>query len=89
MDIKVMSLDVPSNIERETKQFAQQQRFTTDEAAIRLIERGLSVGKQAQKTSAAHGLGLFSSAEDAAIIDEVVAIACEERRRPFKSETTQ
>lgn len=28
------------------------------------------------------GLGLFGSAEDAALLDEVVAIAYDERRRP-------
>ena len=28
------------------------------------------------------GLGLFGSAEDTAVLDEVVAIAYEERRRP-------
>jgi hypothetical protein len=83
-----MSLDIPSNIEREIEQFAQQQRITTNEAAIRLIERGLSLGTHSQKTAPAGGLGLFSSAEDAAILDEVVAIAYEERRRPSKSETT-
>jgi hypothetical protein len=83
-----MSLDIPSNIEREIEQFARQQRITLDEAAIRLIKRGLSLGKQAQQTLPARGLGLFSRSEDAAIIDEVVAIAYEERRRPSKSETT-
>ena len=29
-----------------------------------------------------HGLGLFGSAEDAALLDEVVQMAYEERRRP-------
>jgi hypothetical protein len=32
------------------------------------------------------GLGLFGSPEDAALLDEVVAIAYEERRRPSKGE---
>jgi hypothetical protein len=31
------------------------------------------------------GLGLFGSPEDAALLDEVVAIAYEERRRPASS----
>ena len=31
------------------------------------------------------GLGLFSSPEDAALLDEAVALAYEERRRPPKS----
>ncbi len=81
-----MSLDIPFNIEREIEQFAQQQSITTDEAAIRLIERGLSLGERPQ-TNRPEGLGLFSSDEDAEILDEVVAIAYQERRRPSKSET--
>ena len=32
------------------------------------------------------GLGLFSSPEDAALLDEVVSIVYEERRRPSKRE---
>jgi hypothetical protein len=70
------------------KQFAQQQRITPDEAAIWLIERGLSLGKPVPKVSPVRGLGLFSSAEDSAIIDEAVAIAYEERRHSSKSEKT-
>jgi hypothetical protein len=34
------------------------------------------------------GLGLFGSPEDAALLDEVVSIAYEERRRPSKREPT-
>lgn len=34
------------------------------------------------------GLGLFGSPEDAALLDDVVAIAYEERRRPSKREPT-
>jgi hypothetical protein len=37
------------------------------------------------KTVFEQGLGLFGSAEDSALLDEVVSIACEERRRPTKS----
>jgi Arc/MetJ-type ribon-helix-helix transcriptional regulator len=40
-------------------------------------ERGL-----AENSVFEQGLGLFSSPEDAALIDEVVSIAYEERRRP-------
>jgi hypothetical protein len=38
--------------------------------------------RPATKTVFERGLGLFGSAEDAALLDEVVAIAYEERRRP-------
>lgn len=83
-----MSLEIPSNIEREIKQFAQQQRITPDEAVIRLIETGLSLRKQASGSLSEQGLGLFGSPEDVALLDEVVAIAYEERRRPAKPDTT-
>ena len=33
------------------------------------------------------GLGMFSSPEDAALLDEVVSMAYEERRRPSKRES--
>jgi hypothetical protein len=35
------------------------------------------------------GLGLFGSAEDAALLDEIVAIAYNERRRPSKPMPTR
>lgn len=34
------------------------------------------------------GLGLFGNSEDAALLDDVVAIAYQERRRPSKREPT-
>jgi hypothetical protein len=34
------------------------------------------------------GLGMFGSPEDAALLDEVISIAYEERRRPSKREPT-
>ena len=36
----------------------------------------------------AQGLGLFGSPEDTALLDEVVSIAYQERRRPSKREAT-
>ena len=35
----------------------------------------------------AQGLGLFGSPEEASLLDEVVSIAYQERRRPSKQET--
>ncbi len=35
----------------------------------------------------AQGLGLFGSPEDASLLDEVVSMAYQERRRPSKRET--
>jgi hypothetical protein len=38
------------------------------------------------KTVFDQGLGLFNSPEDAALLDDIVALAYEERRRPSKSD---
>jgi hypothetical protein len=45
-----------------------------------LVQSGATVFEQ--------GLGLFGSPDDAALIDEVVHIAYEERRRPPRPSTT-
>ncbi len=81
-----MSLDIPSNIERDIQRFAQQEHITPDEAVVRLIETGLSALKPIAKTVFEQGLGLFSSPEDSALLDEVVSIAYEERHRPPTTE---
>lgn len=43
---------------------------------------------QGSRTVFDQGLGLFGSPEDAALLDEVVAIAYQERRRPSKHAPT-
>jgi Arc/MetJ-type ribon-helix-helix transcriptional regulator len=43
-----------------------------------------SPNQKATGTIFEQGLGLFGSAEDAALLDEVVSIAYDERRRPTK-----
>jgi hypothetical protein len=64
-----------------------------------LIERAIACLPKRSETTAAsssasrcsvfeQGLGLFGSPEDAALLDEVVSIAYEERRRPSKREPT-
>jgi hypothetical protein len=40
-----MSMEIPSNIERDIQRFAQEQHITHDEAVLRLIETGLSARK--------------------------------------------
>jgi hypothetical protein len=61
------------------------------------IERALAdlpKGDAARTTSAVdrsvfeQGLGLFGSPEDAALLDDVVALVYEERRRPSQREPT-
>src|SRR5664279_6231329 len=85
---KLMSLDIPSNIKRDIHLLAQQEHITHDEAVLRLIETGLSARKPVPKTVFEQGLGLFGSPEDSALLDEVVSIAYEERRRPSKTVPT-
>lgn len=84
----MLSLDIPPNIERDIQRFAQQEHITEDEAVLRLIETGLSVRNPTPKTIFEQGLGLFGGAEDSALLDEVVSIAYEERRRPSKTVPT-
>lgn len=83
-----MSFDIPSNIEREIQRFALEQHISHDEAILRLIESGLSLRKPVSRTVFEQGLGLFGSPEDAALLDEVVSIAYEERRRPSETVPT-
>jgi len=50
------------------------------------LDRQRSVGiRQPESTVFEQGLGLFGSPEDAPILDEVVQLAYEERRRPVSS----
>ena len=79
-----MTMDIPSNIERDIERFAQEEHITHDEAVLRLIETGLSINKPVPKTVFEQGLGLFGSPEDSSLLDEVVSIAYGERRRPSK-----
>jgi len=55
--------------------------FEKDAGAPSNASRGR---KTAGRTLFEQGLGLFGSPEDAALLDEVVSIAHEERRRPTK-----
>lgn len=82
-----MTMDIPSNLERDIQKFAQEEHISHDEAVLRLIETGLSVRKSGSKDAVEEGLGLFGSPEDSALLDEVVSMAYEERRRPSKPES--
>jgi len=81
-----MSLDIPSNIEHDIQRFAAEEHITHDEAVLRLIETGLMVRNPTPRTVFEQGLGLFGSPEDTTLLDEVISIAYEERRRPMKPE---
>ncbi len=53
-----------------------------DRALAGLPPRGETEASSAGRTIAEQGRGLFSSPEDAALLDEVVSLAYAERRRP-------
>jgi hypothetical protein len=79
-----MSVDIPSSIERDIQRFAQEEQISQEEAVLRLIQTGLIARNPSPKTVFEQGLGLFGSPEDSALLDEVVSLAYEERRRPAK-----
>jgi hypothetical protein len=57
--------------------------------AIASLPKGEETPSASSSSSVfAQGLGLFGSPEDASLLDEVVSIAYQERRRPSKRETT-
>ena len=72
--------------------FSPCRQFTSVEE---LIQRAIVSLPNRDETLAAsnsvfeRGLGLFSSPEDAALLDEVVSIAYEERHRPSKQEPSR
>ena len=73
-----VTLELPPQIEQAYRAEATAKGVPVD-ALLRevLIER-----QRAAKSVFEQGLGLFGSPEDAALLDEVVSMAYEERRRP-------
>ena len=84
-----MTIHVSQQTEARLTEEAQRQGVSVDALIERLInEKTVSAPAPKLETVAQtvfeQGLGLFGSPEDAALLDEVVAIAYEERRRPSK-----
>jgi hypothetical protein len=73
-----VTLELPHQIESAYLAEAQARGLSLD-AVVREV---LIAGHP--KTLFERGLGLFGSQEDSALLDEVVAIAYEERKRPAK-----
>jgi len=76
-----VTLNLPPQVERAYLAEALAKGVTLDE----LLGEVLIAGQPAPPAAGSvfqQGLGLFGSPEDAALLDEVVAIAYEERRRP-------
>ncbi len=82
-----LNIKIPTNIEHGIQRFAREKHLSDQEAVLRLIETGLRATAPLAGTALtvfAQGLGLFGSPEDSALLDEVVAIAYEERHGSLK-----
>jgi hypothetical protein len=76
-----VSLDLPPQVEQAYIAAAQARGVPVDAVVREVVIAGQPTNLPG-KTLFEEGLGLFSSPEDAALIDEVISIAYEERRRP-------
>jgi hypothetical protein len=73
-----VTFDLPPQIEKAYLAEAQARGLPIDAVVTEVLIAGRP------KTVFEQGLGLFGNREDAALLDEVVSIAYEERRRPAK-----
>ena len=73
-----MSFALPHDIEESIKRFAQERRISHDEAVLRLIENGLKTSESRPRIKGLSGKPM--SDEEAAIVDDALAIAMEARR---------
>ena len=64
---------------------ARARGLTVEDYLQEIIDREIPVKVSSGKSVFEEGLGLFGSPEDAALLDEVVTIAYEERRRHSKT----
>ena len=76
-----VTLDLPPDVEKAYLAEALAKGVPLDELMRKVLIAG-QPDRPAEGTVFEQGLGLFGSPEDAALLDEVVAIAYEERRRP-------
>jgi hypothetical protein len=81
-----ITLDLPPNVEQAYIAAAQARGVPLDafvrEVVIAAKPGNIPGAKLPAQTVFEQGLGLFGNQEDAALLDEVVSIAYEERRRP-------
>jgi hypothetical protein len=76
-----VTLDLPSQVEKAYLAEARAKGVPLGEL-MREVLIAAQPALPATATVFEQGLGLFGSPEDAALLDEVVAIAYEDRRRP-------
>jgi hypothetical protein len=86
-----MTLHVSQQTEARLTEEARRQGISVDALIERLMNERTAIGPGPNGAPEAptvfeQGLGLFSSPEDAALIDEVVSLAYAERRRPTKEQ---
>ena len=74
-----LTIDLPNEQQAMLNAKARAQGVSPEEYVRRVLQHELGVTSVFEQ-----GLGLFGSPEDAALLDEVVSIAYEERRRPSK-----
>ena len=77
-----ITLDLPPQVEQAYRAEANAKSLSLDA----VIREALMTAQL--KSVLEQGLGLFGDPEDAALLDEVVAITYEERRRAVKPSTT-
>ena len=76
-----VTVDLPPHVEKAYLAEARSKGVPLDELMREVLIAG-QPALPATESVLEQGLGLFGSTEDAALLDEVVAIAYEERRRP-------
>jgi len=78
-----VTLDLPPHVEKAYLAEAQAKGMPLADL-VREVLIARQPGLPDAETVFAQGLGLFGSPEDAALLDEIVGIAYEERRRPTR-----
>ena len=74
-----MNVELPTSIECDVERYAQEAHLSTDEAVAQLVKDGLRQNEERPKSPAEEGRGMFSSPEDAALMDYVIQSTYEDR----------
>jgi len=85
-----MTIDISPQTEARIAEEARRQGLSVDALIETLVNERISVPASPLATDAptvfTQGLGLFSSPEDTALLDDIVSLAYNERRRPTKEQ---
>jgi hypothetical protein len=77
-----MTLELRPEIADALAALASARGLSVEDYLKEVVEREQPAPPSVAKTVFEQGLGLFGSPEDAALLDQVVSLAYEERRRP-------